>query len=513
MSPRAADQPLCDDSPRYRALLDASRDAVCVVGLDGRIVDVNAAAACLFGYTREELIGLRSSALCACEKEAHVLLEPTAVDRDMLLRGKDGSTLPAAVRCAPPVDGDRLVIVHDLREYKRFEAQLRHVAKMETVGRLTGGVAHDFNNLLTAIIGYGELLQVDLPAQDPNGRDIREICRAAHTAAALTRQLLAFSRQRPAEPSAQDVHAIVGGVKQLLTRLIGEQIALELTLTGEPVPVMAEECEIQQIVLNLAVNARDAMPLGGRLAILVDTREIDGTDSNAGLALARGRYVRISVADTGHGMDAETERRIFEPFFTTKEATGTGLGLATVHDIVRSRHGAISVASTIGVGTTFEVYLPVAGCLASDRRPIADRDTAPPSCGETILVTEDDAGVLSLISTSLRRRGYQVLEARDPHAALSLVRAHDGPIDLLIADLILPEMNGRMLAEHVLALRPDVKTLYVSGYSKEYVVANLVLEAGSVFLQKPFLPLVLTDKVSEVLRPATNRATTNTKRQ
>jgi two-component system cell cycle sensor histidine kinase/response regulator CckA len=387
--------------------------------------------------------------------------------------------------------------VRDVTEQRRLEGQLLQAQKMEAVGRLAGGVAHDFNNLLTVILSYGDLLLEDLPRDAPQRDDVAEIRQAAVAASALTRQLLAFSRQQVLEPRVLDVNAVVAGTEKLLTRLIGEDVRLTISLATTVGLVKVDPGQLEQIIMNLAVNARDAMPQGGRLTIETGDVEMDETYVRGHPLAHAGHYVMLAVSDTGVGMDAETQARIFEPFFTTKEVgKGTGLGLATVYGIVKQSGGFIWVYSEPGHGTTFKVYLP-----RVDEPVSPAAAAAPPAAGgaETVLVVEDVAAVRTVAREMLERRGYTVLEAPDGESALRLAGKHRGEIHLLLTDVVMPGGSGRALADRLLALRPGMKVLYMSGYTDDAVVRHGILEAGIAYLQKPFAPDSLTRKVRAVL--------------
>ncbi|HKP59305.1 MAG TPA: PAS domain S-box protein [Polyangiales bacterium] len=383
------------------------------------------------------------------------------------------------------------------------EEQLRQAQKMEAVGRLAGGIAHDFNNLLSVILSYSHLLLPQVAQADPVHEGLDEISRAATRAADLTRQLLAFSRQQVLEPRVVDLNAIVSGTQRLLRRVIGEDLELRVLLSPDLKRTRIDPGQIEQVLLNLAVNARDAMPQGGALTIETQNILIDEmyTGSNAGVT--SGCYVVIVVSDTGHGMDKQTQLRVFEPFFTTKEqGKGTGLGLSTVYGIVRQSGGNIWLYSEPGRGTTFKLYFP-----SVDDEPEALTPAAPkpdPGRGsETILLVEDEDQVRTLVRGVLRRHGYRVLDARTPAEAIGISSQHESPIDLLLTDVVMPQMSGHKLADVLLPQRPKMRVLYVSGYTDDTIVHHGVLDAGIAFLQKPLTPAVLLRKVREVL-DATN---------
>jgi signal transduction histidine kinase len=386
------------------------------------------------------------------------------------------------------------------RTLKESEARLRQSQKMECVGQLAGGIAHDFNNLLTVINSYSDMLLGDVGYSNSfvrNGLD--QIKEAGHRAAALTRQLLAFSRQQVLEPKILDLNESVSNMAKLLRRLIGEDITLVLCLHPALGRVRVDPGQVEQIIMNLAVNARDAMPRGGQLTIETTNVELDGISTGLPSSCEPGSYVMLTVTDTGCGMDAETQTRIFEPFFTTKEhGKGTGLGLATVYGIVKQSGGAIQVSSALGKGATFKIYLPrvegEAESLTSASAPDASL------CGsETILLVEDEEMVRALAQAILERYGYTVLAAKNSADALRFAQEESTPLHLLLTDTIMPGMNGPELAERILAIRPSMKVLFMSGYTDRALAYKAAQESGTAFLQKPFTPQSLGVKVREML--------------
>ncbi len=382
---------------------------------------------------------------------------------------------------------------------RQSEERLRQAQKMEAVGRLAGGIAHDFNNLLTVIVSYCDLMLEDLAAGDPKRADLGEIRKAADGAAALTRQLLAFSRQQVLEPRVMDLKATIASTEKLLVRLIGEDIRLTTSLAPDLGAVRADPGQLGQIIINLAVNARDAMPAGGRLTIEAANVEMDEAYVRGHAPAGPGRYVMLALSDTGIGMDEQTQARIFEPFFTTKGVgKGTGLGLATVYGIVKQSGGFIWVYSEPGRGTTFKVYLPRVDEPAE--AAAAPAVQAEPRRGaETVLVVEDAASVRVVTRQVLERYGYTVLEAPDGETALHLAAKHPGPIHLLLTDVVMPGLSGRQLVEQLARLRPDMKALYTSGYAANAIAHHGILESGIAYLAKPFTPETLARRVREVL--------------
>ena len=389
--------------------------------------------------------------------------------------------------------------VQDITEYKLLEEQLLQSQKMEAVGRLAGGVAHDFNNLLTMIIGYGELLVSTLSDRPELKHYAEEALHAADRAAALTQLLLALSRRQVIQPKVIDLNVLVTRMETLLRRVVGEHISLFTTLEAGLGCVRADPVQIEQVILNLAVNARDAMPRGGHLTLETVNVLLPRDDGVAGRALPPGAFIMLSVRDTGVGMDSETVSRAFEPFFTTKGiGEGTGLGLSTVYGIVKQSNGEIYVESKPGRGATFRVYLPR---TAASGEPVTTvRTVNSVSQGsETILLAEDETGVRTLVTETLRRHGYHVLAAHDPEEALRVARTHAHPIDLLVTDVVMPRMNGKQLAEQVAALRPSIRVLYISGYHDDMIPLSGRADSQVCFLKKPFTPAALTRRIREVL--------------
>jgi PAS domain S-box-containing protein len=393
-----------------------------------------------------------------------------------------------------------LGVATDITDRKQTEEQLRQSQKMEAIGQLAGGVAHDFNNLLGVITGYSDLLAKDLGPQHAGLRRVEEIRKAADRAAALTRQLLAFSRKQLLQPKVLDLNAVVTDLEKMLRRLIPEDIQVVMSLQEGLGRVKADPGQIEQVIVNLAVNARDAMPKGGKL--ILETADVDLGDSylRTHAGARPGPQVMLAVSDTGHGMDRETQARIFEPFFTTKQAgKGTGLGLSTVYGIVKQSGGYIMVYSEPGRGSTFKVYLP----RVDEEVEVPGREAttaAPrPVASETVLLVEDEGALRSIIREILEDEGYKVLEAANPDEALAASRSHEGPIQLLLTDLVMPRMSGRELARQVAALRPGLKILYMSGYTNEAVEHHGVLEPGAEFVQKPFTAEGLLRKARRIL--------------
>ncbi len=493
----------------FRTLIDRSNDAIEVVDPEtGRFLDVNEKGCLDLGYSREEVLALRVFDIDPMIDESSFTRTVEDLRKSGVLlwegihRRKSGSTFPVEVNVRyVQLDRDYIVtVVRDITERKRLEEQLHLSRKLEAVGRLAGGVAHDFNNLLTVIIGYGQTIHATFGPQDPLREKTEQILRAAERAAGLTRQLLAFGRKQVIEPQVIDLNALISDTGKMLRRVIGEDIDLKTVLQPALGRVKVDQGQIEQVLMNLAVNARDAMPNGGKLTI--ETRDVNVDEPGAARlhpSFSPGRYVLLAVSDTGIGMDAETQSHIFEPFFTTKEkGQGTGLGLATVYGIVKQSGGYIWVNSEPGQGATFKVYLPPAeGKLGPARR--APETSKPLHGTETILLVEDEEAVRRLARAILEGSGYLVLEACDPHEGLRLAGAHPGQIHLVLTDVVMPGMSGREMADRLSSLRPDMKVLYVSGYTDNAIVQHGVLEPGIHLLQKPFTPGALQRRIREIL--------------
>jgi PAS domain S-box-containing protein len=501
---------------RYRNLIENAKDMIYTHDLHGRFTSINAAGEQITGYTRAEILHMTIADLVAPEHRDALYRLPTPRESSgaptvmsLEIQTKDGRRVALEVSSRLIYEGDAPVgvegIARDVTERRELEAQLRQAQKMEAIGRLAGGVAHDFNNLLTAINGWGEILLQELPPDDYRRQFAEEITRAGQRAAELTRQLLAFGRRQVLAPKVLDLNATITSMQKMLRRLIGENIQLVTELDPNLGHVKADPGQLEQVIMNLCVNARDAMPSGGTLTIatanvvVVEHRWQPGQPSE----LKPGAYVMLAISDTGIGMDAATQARIFEPFFTTKErGKGTGLGLATVYGIITQSGGHITVHSQPGRGTTFRIYLPQVAPAPEHPEVPAVADSLPRGT-ETILLVEDEDGVRSLARSALQRQGYSVIEACDGTDALARYMHHAGRVDLLLTDVVMPRMGGPDLAQRIQVLQPDIRVLYMSGYTDSSLVHAGVAAESVAFLQKPFTPDALARKVREVLdRPA-----------
>jgi signal transduction histidine kinase/CheY-like chemotaxis protein len=458
------------------------------------IVEANTAAAALYGYSREEFRGLPLSSIEVNDGSA-----PAGATRSH--RTKSGRIIEVDSASHGFPYGNRaaeLVVLLDVTGRRQLVEQLRQAQKMEAVGMLAGGVAHDFNNLLTIIAGYSQLILNNLPASDPNRNSAEQIMKASDRAATLTGQLLAFSRRQVLQPRVLDLNRLTSGLSTMLRRLIGEDIDLRLELRKDLGQVSADPGQIEQVLMNLAINARDAMPDGGTLTIETANVQIDQTFKGRHMAVKPGAYTMLAVSDTGIGMDENTQARLFEPFFTTKgTGRGTGLGLSTVFGIVKQSGGGVEVYSVAGRGTSIKVYLPRIDQPLSVEPAEAAAGEARGT--ETILVVEDDEMVRTLVRDTLARGGFKVLDAPDPLEARKISDAFKGPIHLLITDVVLPKVSGREFAAQINRKRPDIKIMFMSGYTDSAIVNSGTLQKEVAFLQKPFTPGSLTGKVREVL--------------
>jgi PAS domain S-box-containing protein len=510
---RQAEEALRASEERFRLLVESVRDhAIFMTDAAGFVVTWNLGAERLYGYRAAEAVGLHVAQFHTAEEVAAGApaerlaraAESGAHQAEGWRLRKDGSRFWAEVITTALPDGTPgesrgfVVVSRDMTERRRLEEQFRQAQKLEAVGRLAGGVAHDFNNLLTVINGYSDVLLAATPPGEPNRDALSAIHEAGNRAAALTSQLLAFSRRAIVEPKVLDLNEVIGQSARLLRRLVGEDVILTTSLASNLHPVKADPTQLEQVVMNLAVNARDAMPRGGRLTIETRNLTLRAGEAGAYPDLPPGRYVQLAVSDTGVGMTDEVKARIFEPFFTTKEpGKGTGLGLAMVYGAVKTHGGHVSVYSEVGVGTTFKILLPattesLTGSWTGEVR-LAPRGT------ETVLVAEDEESVRKFTRLTLETHGYTVLDGGCGAEALAAAARHPGPVHLLVTDVVMPGMGGRELAESLRARHPGLKVLYVSGYTDDAVVRHGIVEATDAFLQKPFSPLALARKVRAIL--------------
>jgi two-component system cell cycle sensor histidine kinase/response regulator CckA len=490
------------------AIVESSEDAVIGCSSSGLITSWNNGAERLFGYAAAEMVQkpMEAAADFHWPEEIRAMKEVLGGSHVPLLeavrRRKDGKEVHVSVRVSPVHDRQggivgASVIARDITEKRRLETLIRHAQKMEAVGQLAGGIAHDFNNLLTVIAGCTEVLLHT--CADSVGRPLlMEIHRASDRAASLTRQLLAFSRKQVLTPKIVDLNDVVRDVEKMLVRLLGADIDLKTAMAAGLKPVKIDPGQMEQVLVNLAVNARDAMPCGGKLTIETANVVLDQAYANSRTNVKPGRYVMVAVSDEGTGMTDDIRSRIFEPFFTTKEAgKGTGLGLAMVYGIVNQSGGDIYVYSEPGCGTTFKIYLPAmnhvpTGATLHDFKPTAGGS-------ETILIVEDEAGVRRIARIALETHGYRVLEASCGHEAVHVAMSHQGVIHLVVSDVVMPDLSGPQVVTRLRELRPDLKALYVSGYTNDAVFRHGVLDAEVEFLQKPFTAVALAGKVRALL--------------
>jgi PAS domain S-box-containing protein len=509
---RAAQENLRHSELNFRSLVTNAPYGICRCDATGKILDVNPAFLELLGPTSaEELIGRHIFGLYPDNDQWFDLadfLRSSAPFKGLTAewKRKNGTTTVVRISGRSVANGREGGVVfelfaEDVTERRALEQQLRQSQKMEAVGRLAGGIAHDFNNLLMVISGYSEFLLERLGTDPLLRGPAQEIARAAERASSLTRQLLAFSRKQMLAPRIVDLNAVATENLKMLTRMIGEDIDLVMIPAANLWPVRADAGQIEQVIMNLAVNARDAMPSGGKLTIETSNVTLDEDYARFHAPLRPGEYVMVAISDTGAGMDSETQTHIFEPFFTTKGTKGTGLGLSTVYGIVKQSGGYIWVYSEMGRGTTFKIYLPRVASMgepaAQVATPIENHKVEPGT--ETILLVEDEANLRYLARQYLEKQGYKVIEAADGAVAMQIAVAHEKVIHLLLTDVIMPGMNGRELAQRIAEIRPNVKILYMSGYTENVIGHNGMLDAGVRLLQKPFNLRDLRSKVREVL--------------
>jgi PAS domain S-box-containing protein len=505
---KRAEEKIRESEARLRVLVEQLPAVLWTVGKDLRFTSALGAGLARLGLKPNQIVGV--SLMEYFETSDQTFL-PIAAHR-RATRGEPvtfhvewkGGSYTCHVEPLRTAEGElqgAICMALDITDRKQLEEQLRQAQKMEAVGRLAGGIAHDFNNLLMVIQGYADLLTERLADGDPLRRNAEQIQTASQRATSLTRQLLAFSRKQMLAPKVLNVQSVVAEMEKILRRLIGEDIQLETSSAPDLGLIKADRSQIEQVILNLAVNARDAMPEGGRLTIETANVELDKAAAHPPAVLSPGKYVMLAVTDNGCGMDAETQAHIFEPFFTTKEkGKGTGLGLATVYGIVKQSGGYVWVYSEPGRGTSFKVYLPrIEEEPAARGRDGTTDARALPRGSETVLLVEDEKGVRELAREYLELVGYTVIEAEDGHTALELAAMHVGPIQLLMTDVVMPGISGRELAGRVKAIRPDIKILFMSGYTDQAVVHHGILDTDAALLQKPFTMAALAAKLREIL--------------
>lgn len=498
------------------ATLNSVGDAVLATDIDGRVTYLNPSAELLTGWSFLEATDRPLSEIFQTIRgDAHMPVESpvTRVIQEgvvlelaegTLLQRKDGTTLPIDDSAAPIRNEEGqiigvVIIFRDISIHRRLEERLREAQKLDGVGQLAGGIAHDFNNLLTVINGCCFMLLRTMASDDPKKEKVEMIKEAGDRAAVLTHQLLAFGRRQVLAPKTLNLNDVVVTMERLLRRLIGEDIELLTILDATTGTVKVDPGQIEQVIMNLAVNSRDAMPCGGTLTITtknIDIHDHEARDDYDGID---SPSVMLAVSDTGEGMDTDTQRHIYDPFFTTKEmGKGTGLGLSMIYGIVKQSGGRIAFSSEIGKGTTFRVYFPRVALEVAMAPPLPT-NTEGARGSETVLVVEDEDLVRKLVRTVLESRGYVVLDAQSGDDALLVCRNHQGPIHLLVTDVVMPRMNGKEVAGRLRAIYPDMRVLYVSGYTADAIDHHGVLETGIQFLQKPFSPLVLAMRVREIL--------------
>lgn len=505
---KVAEEALRASKDKYSNLFQSSNDIIFIHDLDDNILEVNQKAVDIFGYTREEFLSLKLPQLRGPETDEQAVYANEKIEKhgfvvfetDFLK--KNGEVINAeASSSLLEIGREKVVqaIIRDITKRKQLEEQLRQAQKMEAIGRLAGGVAHDFNNSLTVITGYSELLMLGIAKNDPMFQSIKEIKKAAARAESLTRQLLAFSRKQIIQPNVLNINNLIENMKKMLGRLIGEDIELITSLDPETGHIKADPGQIEQVIMNLIINASDAIPQGGKITIELQNINFKKSFTWEGLEIKAGFHIMLTISDTGIGMDKETQNHIFEPFFTTKKVgEGTGLGLSTVYGIVRQNDGYMTVQSELGMGSVIQIYFPCVKEVADKKEKIA-RSQDFLRGNETILVAEDEDVVRELACQVLRIYGYNVLEAPHGGSAILKCEQYKDDIHLILSDIVMPEMSGPELVTRLKLYYPEIKVLYMSGYTDDAIVRYGILEDNIQFIQKPFSPVSLLKKIRTVL--------------
>jgi signal transduction histidine kinase/CheY-like chemotaxis protein len=499
-------QSLEQSQRELKTVLDSIKTGVIIIDQEThQIIDANKTALEIMGQPKKAVLDSSCHSFCSLENtKCPVGSDPNGrlEHSETLLPKSNGISIPILKSAVPVILGGRTCLIEsfvDLSERKHLEKQFYQSQKMEAIGRLAGGVAHDFNNLLTAIMGYCDLTLTGMRSDTPTRHFVEEINKAADRAASLTRQLLALSRRQVLQPSVLDLNSVLSDIKKMLLRIMGEDIELITRLEEGLGPIKADKGQIEQVIMNLTINARDAMPKGGKLIIETSHCDLDCLCREGHPVVSPGAYVVLTVSDTGEGMDKETQSQIFEPFFTTKGVgLGTGLGLSTVYGIVKQSGGTIWVYSELGQGTTIKIYLPEAS------GPLGKAETVSaslivPQGSETILLVEDEVMVRTSIKEGLEITGYQVLAASNGEEALKMAQRFQDPIHLLLTDVVMPGLNGRQMAESLTAWHPETRVLYMSGYTDDAFLRTGLIQEKNAFLQKPFTPKGLAFKIREIL--------------
>ncbi len=507
---KQAEKALRESEQNYRTLFEESKDVIYISSPAGKFLDINPAGIELFGYaSKEDLLQMDIVQDLYADPNNWIMLQQMLAnqgyvkDYNAVFKKKDGRQLTVLLTSTTVRNekGEIIAyrgIIKDITEWQSLEQQLLEAQKMEAVGQLAGGIAHDFNNILTAIIGFGNLLLSEMDKDDPLRTYVTPILKSSQRAANLVRGLLAFSRRQIISPKSVDLNGIIQGIEKILPRIIGEDIEFSIALTDEKLTVKADIGQIEQVLMNLATNARDAMPEGGSLTVGTERVELDDEYIRAHGYGKTGVYALITVADTGEGMDEHTKEKIFEPFYTTKEVgKGTGLGLSIAYGIIKQHDGYINVSSEDGKGTTFKIYLPLINSeveeLEAVSLPILKRGT------ETVLIAEDNAQVRELTKEVLEGFGYKVIEAEDGEDAIRVFNKNKDAIRLLVLDVIMPKKNGKAVYDDIKKVRPDIKILFTSGYNADIIHKKGILEEGLDFISKPAPPDDFLRKVREVL--------------